>query len=255
MKSIKSVKPVANYDDPSFNYKQYWQKRRYEHLAEELALKKFFKLIPQRNSLIDIGGGFGRLTPVYAPLFKKTLLIDPSERLLKKAQKLTKKYSRFETAKGIVSQLPCKNASFDVALMIRAIHHLSCPETAFKEVRRILKLNGYFILELANKFHFKACLKAFLRLNFRFFTDLKPMEKSEEIVFLNFPPREIKRLLAKNGLKIIKLASVSNFRSVFLKKVFPLKILLFLENWAQKTLSFAFGPSIFLLTQKNLTSL
>lgn len=250
MKSIKSVKPVANYDDPSFNYKQYWQKRRYEHLAEELVLKKFFKLIPQRNSLIDIGGGFGRLTPVYAPLFKKTLLIDPSERLLKEARKLTEKYFRFKTTKGIVCKLPCKNASFDVALMIRAIHHLSSPETAFKEVRRILKPNGCFIFEFANKLHFKACLKALLKLNLRFFTDLKPAEKSEKIVFLNFHPREIKRLLAKNGFKIIKSASVSNFRSAFLKKIFPLKILLFLENWAQKTLPYTFGPSIFLLARK-----
>lgn len=241
----------ADYDDPNFDYKRYWQKRQYEHLAEKIVLKKFFKLIPQKESLVDIGGGFGRLVPFYASTFKQCTLVDLSKRLLEIAKKLTKKHHHLKIIKGSVSKLPLKNESSDVVLMVRAIHHLLSPDAAFKEINRILKPNGYFILEFANKLHFKACLKAVLRLNFSYLTDLAPAEKSEEIVFSNFHPQKINKFLSKNGFQIIKMASVSNFRSPFLKKILPLKTLLFLENTAQEVLpSRTSGPSVFVLARK-----
>lgn len=246
-----SSKPVADYDDPSFNYKKYWQERQYEHFSEELVLKKFFSLIPKKESLIDIGGGFGRLTPFYTPLFKKCVLVDPSKRLLKAAKKLTKKYPNLKTIKGAALKLPFKNNLFDVALMVRTVHHLPSPDQSFKEVHQVLKPDGYFILEFANKLHFKAILKAIFTLNFYYLTDHTPVEKSEEIVFFNLHPQAIKSLLLKNGFQIIKAVSVSNFRSTFLKKILPLKILLFLENITQAIFPvYTSGPSVFILAQK-----
>lgn len=247
----RGKKSLADYDDPSFSYKRYWQKRQYEHLAEKLVLKKFFELIPQKESLADIGGGFGRLVPVYASAFKKCTLVDPSKRLLETAKKFTKKYPQLKVIEGLANRLPLKDKSLDVALIIRAVHHFLSPDIAFKEVNRILKPNGYFILEFANKLHFKACLRAISRLNFSYFTDLAPAEKSEEIIFSNFHPQKIKKLLVKNGFQLVKIIPVSNFRSAFLKRIFPLKILLFLENIAQKNLPpCASGPSVFILAQK-----
>jgi len=247
-----STRRVADYDDPRFNYKKYWQKRQYGHEAEKLVLKRFFKQIPKKNSLVDIGGGFGRLTPFYAPLFRKTVLIDRSQRLLKKAKKLEKEFPHFEAKKGLATNLPLKNNSFDVALMIRTIHHLSSIVKAFKEVRRVLKPGGFFILEFANKTHFKAILKAYLTLNLYSLTSHTPIEKSNEVIFLNLHPQVIRSLLFKNGFEVIKAVSVSNFRNTFLRKILPLKILIFLENIAQRILpAYISGPSVFILAQKN----
>lgn len=245
------TKPVVDYDDPSFNYKRYWQARWYEHFAEELVLKKFFDFIPEKESLVDIGGGFGRLVPLYSPVFEKTILVEPSERFLKASQRLTKKYNNLKVVKGIASKLPLKAKSYDAVLMIRTIHHLPSPDDAFKEVNRVLKPNGYFILEFANKLHFKAIVKAIFTLNFYYFTDHTPVQKSEEIVFFNLHPQCIRSLLFKNGFRIIKAVSVSNFRTTFLKKILPLRILLFLENIAQRIFpAYTSGPSVFILAQK-----
>ncbi len=246
-----SSKPIVDYNDPSFNYKQYWQERQYEHQSEELVLKKFFKLISKKKSIVDIGGGFGRLAPLYAPLFKKAVLIDSSEKLLKASQKLTKKFTNLRVVKGIALKLPLKNNSFEVALMIRAVHHLPSPDKAFQEVNRILKPNGYFVLEFANKTHFKAILKTYLSLDLYSLTDHTPEEKSDEVIFLNLHPQVVRSLLFKNGFKIIQAVSVSNFRSTFLTKILPLKILLILEKIAQKIYPpYTSGPSVFILAQK-----
>lgn len=244
-------KPVVDYDDPSFDYKKYWQERQYEHLAEEIVLKKLFNFISIKNSIVDVGGGFGRLVPLYASLFKNCVLIDPSKRSLEAAKKLIKKYPQFKAIKGTASKLPLENKSFDVALMVRAVHYLPNPDQAFKEVNRVLKPNAYFILEFANKLHFKAILRAIFTLNFYYLTDHTPVEKSEEIVFYNLHPQAIRSLLRINGFKIIKAVSVSNFRTTLLKKILPLKILLFLENITQKIFpAYTSGPSVFILAQK-----
>ncbi len=247
----KSNKSVVDYDDPHFNYKKYWQEREYEHLAEEIVLKKFFKLIPNKESLVDIGGGFGRLTPLYAPLFKKITLIDPSKRLSETSKKLEEKHGNFEVKRGIACELPLKKGEYDVAMMIRAVHHLPSPDIAFQEVNRVLKPKGYFILEFANKLHFKAILKALLTFNLYYLTDHTPIEKSDEIIFSNLHPTLIVSLLRKNGFRIKKAVSVSNFRSTFFKTILPLKIVLFLERIAQKILpAYTSGPSVFIFAQK-----
>jgi len=248
------MKQIPFYDDPSFNYKNYWRERKYENKTDQLALKRFLKLVPKKNNLIDIGAGFGRLTPVYRSQFKKCVLLDPSTKMLNEA-KVRFKEKNIEFVKAYVEKLPFKDKIFDVAIFIRIIHHLKKPPVAIKEAARVLKPGGYFILEFANKLHLKAKIRAILRLNFKFFSDLTPTKvghtKPKTVPFLNYHPESIKMMLTKNGFEIIKILSVSNFRNSLCKKILPLKILLFLEKISQEIYSpFHAGPSIFILARK-----
>ncbi len=244
----------------SYNYPQFWHGREYEDKAEKIALKKLLAKIPQKNSMVDIGGGFGRLAEVYVPEFEKCLLIDPSEKLLNLAQKNLKNFENIEFKKGIGENLPVDDAIFDIALMIRVVHHLPNPEETLKEVSRVLKPQGYLILEFANKIHFLARLRAWLKGDFGFTSNLKPVDqrsaksiKAGTIPFLNHHPKFILQQLEKAGFKIISTFSVSNFRHPIFKKIIPLSLLLFLEShfslFTFHLLPF-FGPSIFILAQK-----
>lgn len=257
---LMGQKAKVFYDDPLFDYKKYWATREYENQSEKIALKRLFHLIPQthKKTIIDIAGGFGRLTPVYAPLFKSCLLIEPSQKLLDEAKKLCQEYKNLIIKRGFLEKLPVGNQEFDVALFIRAIHHLSDLGTAMKEINRALKPGGFLILEFANKFHLKNCLKALFSLNFKFFTDHTAYEISQKrgsVPFINYHPNRIKTLLLSNGFRIIKSLSVSNFRFLLFKKFIPLAILLFLESsFSLLTSHFSLlrycGPSIFILAQK-----
>lgn len=250
------TKTIDYYDDPAFDYRQYWEKREYEDQAEKLALKKILALIKKKESLIDIGAGFGRLTPVYAPLFKKCLLVEPSEKLLNVAKKANQQYKNLEFKENYVEKLPAEDDSFDVALMVRVAHHLSDLQAMIQEVKRVLKPGGYFILEFANKIHFKNRLEAIFHLNWRFFTDHTPESlktKSSSNPFFNYHPNQIKTLLLSNHFQIIKCLSVSNFRQARFKKLLPMRLLLWLENQRQEICfvpNLHLGPSIFVLAQK-----
>lgn len=239
----------------SYDYPRYWLGREYEDLAERIALKKFFAAIPKKGTLIDIGGGFGRLANLYAKNFKKCLLLDSSEKLLKIAKTRLKRFKNIEFKKGKAQKLPVGNEKFDVALLIRVSHHLPRLEKAIKEIHRVLKPEGYFILEFANKIHIKSTIKALLKGNFGYLLSHVPENISTRkgVIFLNYHPNHVKSLLLTSGFEVKQTLSVSNFRHPLFKKLIPLPILLSLEShFSLLTSHFSlfFGPSIFILAQK-----
>jgi len=244
----------SGYD--KFDYPEYWVGREYEDGAEKIALRKLFSLIPQRESLIDIGAGFGRHAPAYAPLFRKCLLVDPAKELLGLAKNELSSFGNLEYVVGGGQKIPAPSESFSAALLIRVIHHLEKPEETFAEIKRILKPGGYFVLEFANKLHFLARIRAYLRGNFDFAEEIGPIEqrsRDEDIHFLNYHPLMIKNLLGQSGFSVVKTLSVSNFRFSLLKKAIPLGALLHLEKTFQKPLARNyFGPSIFFLAHKKI---
>ncbi|MDP3955313.1 MAG: class I SAM-dependent methyltransferase [bacterium] len=239
-----------------YDYTKYWRGRDYEHLAEKRAIEKFLAKIPsaQKGSIVDIGGGFGRLASVYAPIFSNCLLVEPSFNLRIDAQKEAKKYENVQVKEGDVAKIPSPDNQFDVALMVRVAHHLPSPKSAFLEASRVLKPHGFFILEYANKLHFRACLRAWQSKNLAFTKNLKPVNQNTEkamIPFLNHHPKLIEKELAEAGFKILHGLSVSNFRHPLVKKIIPQFFLMAMETVLQRPLyTCYFGPSIFILAQK-----
>jgi SAM-dependent methyltransferase len=247
---------IDYYDNPDFDYHLFWENRQYEDKIERIALAKLLSLIKNKKakSLIDIGAGFGRLTPIYAPLFKSCLLIEPSEKLLAEAKRINRNYDNLTFKESYVEKLPVGDESFEVVLMVRVAHHLENLETMIKEVQRILKPHGFFIMEYANKKHLKNFLEAFFKHDWQDFADHGPEKIKTRPVsfpFFNYHPNQIRTLLLSRDFAILKRLSVSNFRSPVIKKVLPVKLLLFLEKIISPIASYyRWGPSIFVLAQK-----
>lgn len=241
-----------------YDYFSYWENRSYEDKSERLALERFFKKIPQKKRLVDIGGGFGRLSSLYAKHFEKCVVLDPSEKNLETGRRIYAKYPNIEFKQGSLPSLPFENERFETALMIRVSHHLEKLTPSFEEISRILVKGGYFILEFANKNHFLAVMKALFKFNFKYFSDYNPIErrspesiKENKITFVNHHPKKILSDLEKSGFEIIDLLSVSNLRNQTLKRIIPDVLPLKLEKISQKLLAkIYFGPSIFVLARK-----
>ena len=250
----------AAYD--TYDYPSYWEGRDYEHGSEVLAIKRFLTKIPKITKILEVGAGYGRLAPSYLFRAKQTVLTDPSSVLLKIARE-SLQYENIKFIHTGIENLPNKirSKSVDVAILVRVLHHLDDTDKAFKIINKVLKDKGYFILEFANKCHFKATFLEFLRGNFTFGLEIFPKDlrtkksmKKGTIPFLNFQPDTIKDKLEAAGFKIIETRSVSNFRTSFLKNILPTSLLLSIENFLQPILAkVVFGPSIFVLAQKQTT--
>jgi ubiquinone/menaquinone biosynthesis C-methylase UbiE len=246
--------PTAYYDDPDYDYQHYWSNRSYENQAEYRALRCLLKNLVPIHSLIDIGAGFGRLVPVYKPYTTKITLAEPSQRMLAKAKQLYNDYHNIEYLRAFAEDIPMPDQTFDTGLMVRTLHHLENPETVFWEINRLLKPHGYLILEIPNKIHFIAKIRAFLKGNFKFAQDQNRTTvgtPGNHVAFYNYHPEKIKQLLSSTGFQVQKILSVSNLRHPFLKKIIPLALLIKIEQALQQPLAkYYFGPSLFILCQK-----
>jgi ubiquinone/menaquinone biosynthesis C-methylase UbiE len=245
----------AHYDDKSFSYPDYWQGRDYEHHSEVLAIHKLLGDL-HFASAADIGGGYGRLIPILSDYSQKLTLVEPSAKQLKIASDLLSAYrTRLNLQQGTADKSHLPDASQDLVMMIRVMHHLPEPLTSLVELNRILKPGGLLILEFANSHHIKAKIQSFLSGQPLLLTPIERRSlgniKRRTIPFVNHAPPTIKKLLTKAGFEIQKTLSVSNFRIPWLKKALPPKILLGLENMTQIPFStHYYGPSIFILARK-----
>lgn len=247
----------AAYD--TYDYPSYWENRDYEHKSEVLAIKRFLGKISSLKSIIDIGGGYGRLIPVYSHRAKRITLTDPSAKSLSFAKKQSKKDKNITFIQSSVENLTDKTKSkYDLVLCIRVLHHIKDIDQAFKIFYKILSAKGYLIIEFANKSHMKATIKEFSHGNLTYPLDITPKDirskrnvKKNTLPFINYHPDVIFKKLEESGFEIKEIRSVSNFRSSFLKRVLPQDMLLSLEGILQKPLaSLYFGPSIFVLARK-----
>lgn len=244
----------------TYDYPGYWEGRDYEHGSEILAIKTLLAKIPKIKSLLEVGAGYGRLTPAYLYRAKQVILSDPSTMLLKIARKTyfrnKKVFFLRSGLEGLTSRL--KPGSQDAVVMVRVLHHIEDPDATFKAINRLLKKRGYLILEFANKRHLKAMLREFLKGNFTFPLDIFTKDarspksiRKNTIAFLNYHPDMIKYRLENHSFEVKDRLSVSNIRSSTLKRLLPTNTLLSLERILQKLLGyFYFGPSIFILAQK-----
>jgi hypothetical protein len=75
--------------------------------------------------------------------------------------------------------------------------------------------------------------------------------REDEIPFVNHNPETVIRQLDLVGLQVVSTLSVSNLRSVRLKKILPREVMLGAEKVIQRPLATVyFGPSIFFLVRK-----
>jgi len=253
---------AAAYD--TYDYPAYWEEREYEYDSEVLALRAFLNRIPKIGKFADIGGGYGRLVEYYQHRASKIDLVDPSGALLKVARKrlvgdkgMVKKINFVQASVENLGKKKRKN-SYDVAIMVRVMHHIEDPQKAMRVVGRLVKPGGYLILEFPNKVHLKALVMNFIHGNFTYLLDIFPTDrrsrrniKKRTLPFLNFHPDVMMEGLRESGFKVIEKRSVSNLRNVACKKYLPLPFLLWVEERVQRPLSaFNFGPSVFILAKK-----
>lgn len=244
--STSSHPPICNYEGSDYQ-QVFWEsgERQYEDRVEAIAIQRL--LNRPGNLLLEIGAGAGRNTPRYRT-YHRIVLLDYSISQLMQAQARLGKSERYLYVAADAYHLPFVAGLFDAATMIRTLHHLAEPMLALQQARRVIKSDGYFLLEYANKQNLKAILRYLLGQQKWNPFDLEPIEFTE--LNFNFHPRTIRCWLQACGFMIKRQLTVSHFRLGFLKRTIPTKILVTLDSFAQHTGSWwQLSPSVFALAQ------
>ena len=250
---------VADYDEFNYDYKTYWKSRNYEDQAEKLALIKLFKG-HKGMRLLDIGGSYGRLLPIYNDKYKECVILDYSlETLLKYENEILDQLPNTKLIAANVYHMPFRENSFDSALMIRVLHHIEDIDNFLKELSTILAPGAFYIQEFANKIHLKARIKWIVTGKFKMLGQTPYQQpnqnnyegtKDKTAIFLNYHPDFVVNILKQHHFEVTKNLNSSFFRIAVLKKIFSSMILAKLDSVFQDLFSWLnFAPSILLATK------
>ncbi len=254
-KTPSAKRKADQYNDPKHNYLHYWDGREYEHAAEEVAIAKLLRGKHFKKA-VDVGGGYGRLCVQLENYADKVILAEPSQQQLDIAEAFLRDHPEIDRRLLQADDLKFKDGEVDLLTMIRVMHHLPDPSPEFREIARVLSDDGCAIIEVANYLHMRNRLRHMARMQR---LPVKPVDirsaanqREDEIPFVNHNPATVIRQLSHAGLHVEATLSVSNLRSVRLKKIMPREIMLGAERMLQRPLATVyFGPSIFFLVSKN----
>ena len=135
----KQMMKKGPFETHTDEYEGWFEENRFVYEAELRAVKE---LLPAEGESIEIGVGSGRFA---FPLGIR-LGIDPS---LKMAEIAVKR--GIEVHEGVAEDLPFDDGRFDFALMVTAICFLDDVKTALREVYRILKPGGAFVIGFVDR--------------------------------------------------------------------------------------------------------
>ena len=128
---MAKVEPFEKYTS---DYDNWFVKNHFVYVSE---LEAINRVLPARGKPLEIGVGTGR----FASPLGIELGLEPSAGMLKLARQ-----RGIQVLGEIAEELPFRNDQFDIVLMVTTVCFLDDIESAFIEVRRILKRAGHFII-------------------------------------------------------------------------------------------------------------
>jgi SAM-dependent methyltransferase len=254
MTTLAPASRADHYDDPAFDYRAYWRGRDYEHAAEEAAIDRLLSGRRYARAL-DVGGGYGRLSTHLAKYADEVILAEPSRRQLDLAQAHLRDAPAVRCHPAQASDLRLPEASIDVAMVVRVLHHIPDPSAELAEIARVLRPGGTLLLEFANVSHAlnRVRYAARARRVPRTPVEVAPAGRRgrDGVPFVNHHPRAILALHGRAGFALEAVLSGSNLRSPRLKRLVDPSLMVRLERRLQTMLApLYFGPSIWLRSRK-----
>jgi 2-polyprenyl-3-methyl-5-hydroxy-6-metoxy-1,4-benzoquinol methylase len=204
-------------------YEKFWQlakDARFEDYKRNLILPDFFPAVKNNEKVADIAGGAGIVSKWLGERGYDVSLVEFSDAAILSAKERGIKNIFQNKIEGIGS-LPFSDGYFNVVFFGDIIEHLFDPESALREIKRILKPEGRLVISCPNI--------AYWRFRWYYLIDgdfhridvakQKPWEQ-EHIRFYSI--KILKEFLNKIGFGFVRLKGVNEiWHSRFLVKYFP----------------------------------
>jgi len=94
--------------------------------------------------LLDVGGGTGALAAVLVGDGAKAVVLEPNPRKVAFGRS---RHPQVEYREGHAERMPFPDGTFDRAIAMLSFHHMEDPDRALREVQRVLRTSGRFLLE------------------------------------------------------------------------------------------------------------
>lgn len=158
---VHEIKGLWNHEPYIKKYKEtkYTLKNpEIEHISNRLLTVKNLlnKHVKKNSKILELGLGAGQSAQKFLKDGYTYTGMDISSSLIKFARENNKNYIKKKKAKFLVgsmeNNLPFKNETFDSVIIIGALQYVVNIDNCLKEIKRVMKKNGIFILAQTNSF-------------------------------------------------------------------------------------------------------
>ncbi len=138
-------KDIKRFNRWASTYEHSWLQRAFFDRTHQATLALAAGLVHQPVSVLDVGCGTGKLLRRATTYWPEAQLIgvDPANGMIEMAKRLTPN-ATFST--GMAEALPLQDASVELALSTSSFHHWQDQAAGIREIARVLRPGGYFIL-------------------------------------------------------------------------------------------------------------
>jgi ubiquinone/menaquinone biosynthesis C-methylase UbiE len=122
-----------------------WLAPLYDKVIPPKEPEKLIKLagLPVMGKLLDAGGGTGRISETLKGQADSIVIADPSLKMLEKASQK----NGLQSVASAAESLPFADCSFEVVIMVDALHHVYDQSRTAAEMFRVLKPGGRIVVE------------------------------------------------------------------------------------------------------------
>ena len=138
-------KDIEHFDQWSSTYENSWMQRAFFDQIHQAALALAASIVHQPECVLDVGCGTGRLLRRAYRYWPEAQLIgvDPAQGMIEKAKLLTPNATFFT---AMAESLPLQDNSVDFAISTTSFHHWQDQAAGIREITRVLRPGGYFML-------------------------------------------------------------------------------------------------------------
>ena len=159
---------------------------------KDMAMRALLELGEKKyNVMADIGAGRGELTERLVPYANTILMLDDYEEVNRPAN------AQFVKA-DLNDFWNVPDNSVDFVFSLEVIEHIENPRHFMREIKRIMKPNGYGFVSTPNNLNIFSKLNFFLKGEHRFFKDFSYPAHISVVTEVDF-----RRILNENGLNFI----------------------------------------------------
>jgi demethylmenaquinone methyltransferase/2-methoxy-6-polyprenyl-1,4-benzoquinol methylase len=116
----------------------------YDRVIPFVRLDQMLKVLdlPHAGTLLDAGGGTGRVAEALRPYIDWIVVADVSTAMLAEARQ-----KDLSTVSAPTEYLPFPDSTFDRVLMVDALHHVVDQAETIRELYRVLRVGGKLVIE------------------------------------------------------------------------------------------------------------
>lgn len=210
----QSERVIAYYQRDAANYDKQYDVPSFKEIYDKVTWRYVEPYLPQAGVVLDAGGGTGKWSIPIAKRGLNVVLFDISQDMLNVASIKVRENgleSNISFRKGDICCLPFGDNSFDFVLAEGdPISYCNNPDLAVRELGRVLKPNCYLSAGIDSLYPTLRRMLEQPDINLdqfhKVYREKRFFAKDWGFHYWLFTPKDLKKLFAKHGFKVVKIA-------------------------------------------------